>query len=63
MSETIKSATTSGKPWVLGLDLGIRSVGWAVVGADVDSDPQLAPNNLYDVGARDFSPTENMDKE
>ncbi len=45
------------KKYILGLDLGETSVGWAIVGVDDDNNPR----SLIDAGARIFPPGSEID--
>lgn len=44
--------------YILGLDLGIASVGWAVVGVEEDENGQETPAGLIDCGVRTFERAE-----
>ena len=58
MSESNQVRLMSQKPWILGLDLGVGSVGWVAMDAGIELDtcgrPRAYPNGLRDMGVRIF---------
>jgi len=54
-------------PWILGLDLGSNSIGWAVIKCEVEFDdkrvhPRLHPQVLHSLNARIFQEMVSADK-
>ncbi len=42
------------QPVILGIDLGAKSIGWAVMACDVDEAGRLEPSGLLNAGSRCF---------